>query len=178
MSHEVARGGPRWRTVRVPAELDEKLKALSERTKWAKWKVILEAIAMYESFLRKPRAKGELPVVDKIVWYVEKLCMSVGALKERPVEENLRKTTKTVAQIRERLKVDTSLLEKAVVDYYDAANSPLEKGPDERHAVLDEATVELNMALKSVLLEIAYNYILKEEAALQPKAEGGGGERE
>jgi hypothetical protein len=149
-------------TIYAPPELKSKVKALSERTGKPQWKILLEALTLYESQLRKPRIKEELPIVDKVVWYMQKLSMSIGALKENPSEENLSKTMKTIQQIKERLGVDTSLLERAVVDYVRlvdfAASDPIEE-----HRLLDEAVMEINMALKSVLLEIVYKWVLKEE---------------
>jgi len=158
-----------WRTVRVPAELDNRIVALAEKMRWAKWKVVLEAIAMYETFLRKPKAKEELPIIDKTLWYIEKICMSIGALKENPTNENLEKTKKTIQQIKDRLKVDTALLERAVEDYFNTVNTARKTNPVESHETIDEATIEVNMALKSILIEIIYRYILKEEIAKQEK---------
>jgi hypothetical protein len=92
--------------------------------------------------------------------------MSIGALKENPSEENLNKTVKTIQQVRDRLGVDTGILERAVTDYVRLAGSALQD-PVSRHRFLDEAVMEVNMALKSVLLEIVYTHILKEEEASQ-----------
>jgi hypothetical protein len=153
-------------TIYVPVELKRKIKELSERTGKAQWRILLDAIALYESTLRKPKMKEELPVVDKVVWYMQKLSMSVGALKENPSEANLEKTMKTIQQVKERLGVDTSLLERAVVDYVKLiSNRPGD--PIEKHRLEDEAKTEINMALKSVLLEIVYKWILKEETTQQ-----------
>jgi len=153
-------------TIYVPVEFKRKIKELSERTGKAQWRLLLDALALYESTLRKPKMKEELPTVDKVVWYMQKLAMSIGALKENPSEENLNKTMKTIQQIKERLQVDTGLLERAVIDYVRLALSA-PQDPVSRHRFLDEATMEVNMALKSVLLEIVYRHIFKEEQASQ-----------
>jgi len=151
-----------YTTIYAPPELKEKIKALSEKLGRPQWKVLLEAITFYETLVRKPKAKEELPSIDKAVWYLQKLSMSIGALKENPSDANLQKTLKTVSQIRERLKVDTSILEKAVSDFVMTVKN-LSTNAVDKHSVLDEITIELNMALKSVLIEIVYRYILKEE---------------
>jgi len=153
-------------SIYAPPEFKEKIKQLSEKTGKPQWKILLEALALYETSLRKPRAKEELPIVDKVVWYIEKVSMSIGALKENPSDANLQKTMKTISQIRERLKVDTGLLERAVQDFASASKIS-QKDPIEKHRALDEVTMELNMALKSVLIEIVYRYILKEELSTQ-----------
>jgi len=153
-------------TIYVPAEFKQKIKELSARAGKAQWRLLLDALALYESTLRKPRVKEELPVVDKVVWYMQKLAMSIGALKEKPSEENLARTLNTIRQVKERLLVDTSLLERAVVDYVRLVSNP-PSDPIERHRLEDEAKTEINMALKSVLLEMVYTHILKEEEASQ-----------
>jgi hypothetical protein len=153
-------------TIYVPVEFKQKIKELSERTGKAQWKVLLDALTLYESTLRRPKTKEELPVVDKVVWYMQKLSMSIGALKENPSEENLARTLNTIKQVKERLLVDTSLLERAIIDYVKLVSSA-PQDPIEKHRVLDEARMEINMALKSVLLEIVYTHILKEEEISQ-----------
>jgi hypothetical protein len=150
-------------TIYVPQEFKSKVKELSERSGKPQWKVLLEAITLYEATLRRPKMKEELPIVDKVVWYIQKLSMSIGALKENPSEENLARTLNTIRQVKERLLVDTGLLERAVVDYVKLVSSA-PQDPVEKHRVLDEARMEINMALKSVLLEIVYKWVLKEEA--------------
>jgi len=151
-----------WTTVKVPKELDRKITEFSRRSGKAKWKIVLDAIALYETTFKKPKAKEELPKVDKVLWYIEKLAMSVGALKERPTNDNLQRTLRTAQQVRERLGVDTSLLERAITEYVRAVNAGGGE-PVERHELVDEVTLEVNMALKSVLVEMFYKHILKEE---------------
>jgi hypothetical protein len=73
-----------------------------------------------------------------------------------------RRLLKTTQQIRDRLGVDTSLLERAITEYV-RAMSVNGGDPVDRHELVDEVTLEVNMALKSVLIEIMYKHILKEE---------------
>jgi hypothetical protein len=149
-------------TIWVPGEFKERVRLLAQKQGKAEWKVLLDALALYETSLRKPKAKEELPVVDKVVWYVQKLSMSIGEFKANPIEENLQKTLKTVGQVRERLGVDTSLLERALTDY-----ARLLKGNRGERDDEVEARMEINMALKSVLIEIVFRWILKEELPSQ-----------
>jgi hypothetical protein len=163
VSGEVSgRGREKGTTIWVPIEFKQRVKALAEKQGKAEWKILLDALSLYETSLRKPKVKEELPIVDKVLWYIEKLCMSVGELKASPTEENLQKTLKTIQQIRERLKVDTSILERAVNDYYRLLKNNRKDREDEV-----EARMEVNMALKSVLIEIVFRWILKEELPSQ-----------
>jgi hypothetical protein len=150
-------------TLWLPKELKDRIKMLSQRYGKAQWKILLDALSLYETQLRKPKTKEDLPMVDKILWYIEKLSMSVGAFKENPSEGNLRRLMNTIGQVRDRLKVDTRLLEKAVTDYSVAVTYNF-KDASEKHTAVDESIMELNMALKSVLIEMVYKHILREEA--------------
>jgi hypothetical protein len=149
-------------TIWVPNEFKAKVKALSKKYGKAEWKVLLDALALYETSIRKPKLKEELPVIDKVIWYIEKLSMSVGELKANPTDENLNRTMKTIQQIKERLGADTSILERAINDYYRLLKNNNKARDDEV-----EARLEVNMALKSVLIEIVFRWILKEEMPSQ-----------
>jgi hypothetical protein len=150
-------------TIWVPREFKTRVIELSKRYKKPQWKLLLEALSLYEAQLRKPKVKEDLPIVDKIVWYMQKLGMSIGILKANPTDENMQKTLNTITQVRDRLGIDTGVLERAVNDYV-TINKKTFKNGSVKHDQIDEATMELNMALKSVLMEIMYKHILKEEA--------------
>jgi hypothetical protein len=169
MTPEVSgKGKGKGGTIWVPLEFKERVRLLAQKQGKAEWKVLLDALAFYETSLRKPRVKEELPVVDKVVWYVQKLAMSIGELKASPTEENLQRTMKTIQQIKERLGVDTSILERAVNDYYKLLKGNKRERDDEV-----EARMEVNMALKSVLIEIVFKWILKEELPSQSGSRAG-----
>jgi hypothetical protein len=169
MAPEVApQGRGKGATIWVPIEFKERIKALAQRQGKAEWKVLLDALSLYETSLRKPRIKEELPIVDKVIWYIEKLCMSVGEFKALPTEENLQRTLRTISQVRERLGIDTSLLERALSDY-----ARMLKGNNKNREEEVEARMEVNMALKSVLIEIVYKWILKEELPSQSVSQAG-----
>jgi len=154
-------GRGRWKRVTIPVELYEKIRERAEYRGVALWKVLLDAYTFYESITKRAGGLQELPSVDKAVWYMEKVAMSVGALKASPTEENLKKTLKTLTQIRDRLGVNVEVLERAVNDYYSTVVK-LPENPVERHEAVDEVTLELNMALKSVLFEILYRLVIRE----------------
>jgi len=158
-SQEKGKGSTVW----VPKEFKARLVALSEKLKKPQWKVLLDALAFYETSLRKPKVKAELPVVDKVIWYIQKLCLSVGRFKENPCDENLARTLKTVGQVSERLGVDCSLLSRALEDYLAVFKSGVRD-----HERLDEVDLELNMSLKSALLEILYRHVFLESTTTPP----------
>ena len=82
-------------------------------------------------------------------------------MKASPTEENLRKTLRTLTQLRDRLGINVDTLERAVNDYFVVVGG-LPDDPVERHERLDEVVLEVNMALKSVLFEVLYRLVVKE----------------
>jgi hypothetical protein len=158
-------------TIWVPNEFKARVKALSKKYGKAEWKILLDALALYEASIRKPKLKEELPIVDKVIWYIEKLSMSVGELKANPTNDNLQKTLKTIQQVKERLNIDTSILERSLIDYIKLVGGNNKNGAKNREDEV-EAKMEVNMALKSVLIEIVYKWILKEEQPNQSNEQG------
>jgi hypothetical protein len=158
MSKEEIQRKAKGSSIWVPTEFKSRLVSLSKRYSIPQWKILLQALSLYETQIRKARTKEELPKVEKVIWYIQKLCMSIGSLKALPSQENVERTKATINQIKERLQVDTGILERAVNDFVSIA-----KLNNKEHEKIDEATMELNMALKSVLIEIVYKHILKEE---------------
>jgi len=97
----------KWQIIRVPEPLFSKLKELSEK----------EGIAYHHiisRLLEKQEPKVDEKQLDRVAWYIVKLSMSIGRLKEMPVDANLAKTLKTIMQIEERLSVDLQGLKEEV----------------------------------------------------------------
>jgi len=138
---------PRWSTVKVPGELRAKIRALAEDEGKAEWRIILDALSFYEAQKRRPRLKEELPVWEKVSWYVVKLAMSVGELKAKPTPENLELLRRTCLQIEERLGVNTGLLVRTAEAYL--------KDPSV------DNRMELNASVKMVVFEIIYTHLFK-----------------
>jgi len=129
-----------WTTIKVPRELRDKLREVSEREDKAYWKVVIEALSFYVAQKRKATLKEQLPKLDKASWYIAKCAMSVGALKENPSEANLQYLKRTLAQIEERLGVDTKLLARVAEEYARLKSV--------------KARVELNGTLKMLIVDI------------------------
>jgi hypothetical protein len=99
-----------WRLVKVPSYFHEKLKNLSIREKRAIWQIIYDAFTYYESQKRKPRIKEELPLLEKISWYIAKLSMATCWYLATLSDMNYLLTVKTISEIGARLGVDVSEL--------------------------------------------------------------------
>jgi len=100
----------RWKHIKVPNTLKEKLKQMSEREKRAIWQIIYDAFTYYESQKRKPRIKEDLPMLDKISWYIAKISMAVSWYLATLSDINYLLTVKTITDTGARLGVDMSEL--------------------------------------------------------------------
>ena len=137
----------KWTTIKVPIEFRNKVRELSRKTEKPYWKVLLNAISLYESQLKKPKLKEELPLLDKVSWYITKLVSSMGIFKVDPSKENYERFLRTIEQVEKRLEIDLSLLKRVARDYYQND--------------LEDLRVELNMATKSAILNIIYQKLVE-----------------
>ena len=137
----------KWTTIRVPKELADLLKKMSEEKGMAYWKVIMNAISWYNAVAKDTRRRDEIPLLDKISWYIVKLSYSVSKFKDEPSENNLNWLTKMVGQIYERLKVDVSYILRTAKAYMESRSK--------------DDLIELNMAWKMAITDIIYYGFLK-----------------
>lgn len=104
-----------WGVISVPQPLAERVKTLSKREGTAMWKILQRTvdywIASYKGHFK------DAPDLDKASWYAYKLSASIGELRAKPSAESLKMLRKTIAQVRDRLSVETSMLEKAASQY-------------------------------------------------------------
>lgn len=148
----------KWTTIKVPAELRDRIKALAERMGTAEWRVVLMGVSFLAKQIEEPRIKEDLPLIDKVSWYIAKLAMSVGAFKENPTEENLQRLRRTCLQIAQRYGIDTSIVLRTAEDYM---RSP---GTDTK--------IELNMSLKMVIVDMMWKLMGGEVSATRAPREG------
>ena len=100
----------KWKHIKVPASFKEKLKQMSEREKRAIWQIIYDAFTYYESQKKRPRIKEDLPMLDKISWYIAKTSMAVSWYLATLSDTNYELTVKTITDTGARLGVDMSEL--------------------------------------------------------------------
>jgi len=139
-----------YTTMLIPRELKEKIKYLAEREGKAQWRVLEEAIGLIYADKTKPRIKESLSWMDKVSWYIIKIAMSVGAFKENPSDDNLKRLEATASQVAERLKLpynSVAMLLRLARQYRDA------HGKGDR-ALVSHMARELNMALKMIVIDI------------------------
>jgi len=106
-----AKTSAKWRSIKVPDYLLEKIDAISKREKRARWQVLFDSLSYYEAQKKKPTIKGELPKLEKVSWYISKLAQAVAWYVVTQDEENYQLTLKTISDIGLRLNIDVKELE-------------------------------------------------------------------
>jgi len=141
-----------WKSIKVPKPLYDKIVMLSKKTNRHIYQIVEEGVNKVEFYLKKPYRKKELPRLDKCSWYIFKLGNSVGAFKENPTPENWNKLMNTITQIKERLGVDTNLLEHIVKKLH----------PSRSREITVSDKIELNDAVKIVISDVIVKLLFEE----------------
>jgi len=156
-------------SIYVPEELKERIEFYSRIHGKAQWRVVMDAMTFYEMFykgkLEDKTGETKFPELAKAVWYIVKLSMAVGALKADTSPQRAEMLQKVIKQVRERLRVDTSLMERAVYDYIQARLS--ENSEKTNPDIQRDVEIELTNALKLVALDILYNMFTKQNTEKQ-----------
>ncbi len=156
-------------SIYVPDELKERIEFYSKVHNKAQWRVVMDAMVFYEMFykgkLEDKTGETKFPELAKVTWYIVKLSMAVGALKADTTPQRAEMLQRVVKQVRERLGVDTSMLERAVYDYVQVKLS--EGGGNTNPDIQRDAEIELTNALKLVVLDILYNTLTKQTVTKQ-----------
>jgi len=133
-----------WSMVRVPEEVKELIRDIADKDGRAQWKVVFEAVSLYDSFRRRPKTKSKLPLIEKTAWYITKLATSFGAFKENPNEPNFKYLKERVEELRDRLSVDADILLK-MAEYYMATND---------QALRTKIKIDMNSAFKQIVKDL------------------------
>jgi len=156
-------------SVYVPDELKERIEFYSKVHGKPMWRVVMDAMTFYEMFykgkLEDKTGATKFPELAKVAWYIVKLSMAVGALKADTSPQRAEMLQKTIKQVRERLGVDTSLLERAVYDYIQVKLSG--GGEKANQDLQKDVEIELTNALKLIVLDILYNTLTKQSTDKQ-----------
>ncbi len=156
-------------SIYVPDELKERIEFYSRAHGKPMWRVVMDAVVFYEMFykgrLEDKTGETKFPELAKAVWYVIKLSMAVGALKADTTPQRAEMLQRAIKQIRERLGVDTSLLERAVYDYIQVKLG--EYGEKTSTDLQKDVEIELTNALKLVVIDVLYNTLAKQTTVKQ-----------
>lgn len=156
----------RWTTIKVPEELRDRLWETARREGRGMWRVINDAMDLYE--LYRPKGREEFMFWEGASRYIVRLAVHVGVLKARPSKLSLEQLKEVCRWLEEELGVKTERLIKAAEAYM--------RGPT------DDNAAELISAAKMVAIEILYRYhelmrMKKRGGELRSERRGEEGER-
>ena len=146
-------------SISVPRPLHARIKELARKKHTTIINVVEEAIGHLEILYRRPYTKSDLPLLDKVSWYIFKLVNSVGAFKENNSLDNYTKLLRTIDQIEERLLIDLSLLKHVVQKL----------SPEKKKTLKPKDKIELNEVTKQAVAQLIDLFIRKtaEELGLE-----------
>jgi len=111
-----------------------KLRELTKRTD-------LQPLELFEYFLQQQkRMQIKEQDLDRVAWYVVKLCYTVQAFKDNPKQGQLLRANGIIKQVEERLKVDLTDLKTAIKEYSETQSK--------------EKLLALNEALKRAVMKL------------------------
>lgn len=139
----------RWTTIKIPVELRDMINSIAKKENKVAWQVVLNAVSFYYAQTKKPKMKEDASLVDKVSWYITKVATSVGVFKRDPSPFNLDILKRNIEQLKERLGVDGSILIRACEAYMRYGD--------------DDSRMEINAALKMLILDIIMNKLVKEQ---------------
>jgi hypothetical protein len=102
-------GVPKYKSIKVREEVYNAVKNYAGRRGMTISSAVLQAVMFLTETERRPRVKENLPLADKVSWYITKTIMSAGAFKAVPSDDNYQRLVKNLEDLRERLGVDVSL---------------------------------------------------------------------
>ncbi len=100
---------PRYKSIKVREEVYNAIKNYAGRHGMTISSAVLQAVMFLTETERKPRVKENLPLADKVSWYITKTIMSAGAFKAVPSDDNYQRLVKNLEDLHERFNIDTSL---------------------------------------------------------------------
>jgi len=141
-----------WKSIKVPKPVHDKIVRLAQRTNKYIYQVVEQGVQQVEILLKRPYKKRELPRLDKCSWYIFKLSQSVGAFKENPTVGNWNRLMHTIEQIKERIGVDTEMLEHVVKKLH----------PSRIREITTSDKIELNDTTKLLIADIIVKMLFEE----------------
>jgi hypothetical protein len=106
-----------YKRVKIPVTAYEYVKTRSKARGMPMWQYILQAINFYEASLRNVNV-SDATKAQNASYYVIKATMAITEFIHKPRKDNYEKVAKILNQIKERKKVDTTVLLQLIESYY------------------------------------------------------------
>lgn len=148
----------RWTTIKVPRELHTLIKRLAEKHKKSIWQIVHDAISFYDALWKSASRRAKLSDVEKVSWYITKLALAYSNYALNPSQDTLLNLKEKLKEVKDRMGVDTSILE-SFAEYY-------MRFPDEE--MRKRARIDMNQAFKVIIKEMILRTMFEEVSKQQP----------
>ena len=130
-----------YKRVKIPVGVYEYVKTRAKARGMPMWQYILQSVNFYESSLRNVSV-SDATKAQNASYYAIKAAMAVTEFIHKPKKDNYDKVVKILNQIKERKKVDTTVLLQLVEAYYSKRRKSLIR-------VMMQELIKLNIELMS-----------------------------
>jgi hypothetical protein len=130
-----------YKRVKIPTTAYEYVRERSKARGMPMWQYILQSVNFYEASLRNVSV-SDATKAQNASYYVIKATMSITEFIHKPKKDNYEKVVKILNQIKERKKVDTTVLLQLVESYYGKRRKSLIR-------VMIQELIKLNIELMS-----------------------------
>jgi len=130
-----------YKRVKIPTTAYEYVRERSKARGMPMWQYILQSVNFYEASLRNISV-SDATKAQNASYYVIKATMAVTEFIHKPKKDNYEKVVKILNQIKERKKVDTTVLLQLIEAYYSKRRKSLIR-------VMIQELIKLNIELMS-----------------------------
>lgn len=130
-----------YKRVKIPTTAYEYVRERSKARGMPMWQYILQSVNFYEASLRNVNV-SDATKAQNASYYVIKTTMAITEFVHKPKKDNYDKVVKILNQIRERKKVDTTVLLQLIETYYGKRRKSLIR-------VMMQELIKLNIELMS-----------------------------
>ncbi len=130
-----------YKRVKIPVGVYEYVRNRAKARGLSMWQYIIQSINFYEASLRNVSV-SDVTKAQNASYYVIKATMAITEFIHKPKKDNYEKVIKILNQIKERKKVDTTVLLQLIESYYNKRRKSLIR-------VMMQELIKLNIELMS-----------------------------
>ena len=132
-------GQTTYKRAKIPDAMYEYIKSRAKARGLSVWQYVLQSVNFYEASLRNVSV-SDATKAQNASYYATKLIMAVTEFIHKPKKDNYDKVVKILNQIKDRKKVDTTVLLQLIERYYNKRRKSLIR-------VMMQELIKLNIEL-------------------------------
>jgi len=132
-------GQTTYKRAKIPDAMYEYIKSRAKARGLSVWQYVLQSVNFYEASLRNVSV-SDATKAQNASYYVIKATMAITEFIHKPKKDNYDKVVKILNQIKDRKKVDTTVLLRLIESYYNKRRKSLIR-------VMMQELIKLNIEL-------------------------------